>query len=74
MLLAWNEFQFALILTFTESSKTLPVVIAGMTYERGTFFGQMGATGALAMLPVLALGIFVQKYLLQGLTAGALKG
>jgi multiple sugar transport system permease protein len=74
MLLSWNEFQFALVLTFTEKSKTLPIVIAAMTNDRGTYYGQMGATGVLAMLPVLALAIFVQKYLVQGLTAGAVKG
>jgi ABC-type glycerol-3-phosphate transport system permease component len=74
MLLAWNEFQFALILTFTENSRTLPVVISGMTSDRGTLFGQMGATGVIAVLPVLAVAIYVQRYLVKGLTAGAVKG
>ncbi|MCC7208816.1 MAG: carbohydrate ABC transporter permease [Anaerolineae bacterium] len=74
MLLAWNEFQFALILTRTDASRTLPVVISGMTSDRGTYFGQMGATGVLAILPVLAVAIYVQRYLVKGLTAGAVKG
>lgn len=74
MLLSWNEFQFALVLTFTENSKTLPIVIAGMTNDRGTYFGQMGAAGMLSILPVLAVGIYIQKYLVQGLTSGAVKG
>ncbi|MEQ8675336.1 MAG: carbohydrate ABC transporter permease [Aggregatilineales bacterium] len=73
MLLAWNEFQFALILTFTEQSKTLPVVISGMTSDRGTYFGQMGATGVMAIFPVLAVAIYVQRFLVKGLTAGAVK-
>jgi ABC-type glycerol-3-phosphate transport system permease component len=74
MLLAWNEFQFALILTRTDDARTLPVVISGMTSDRGTYFGQMGATGMLAILPVLAVAIYVQRFLVKGLTAGAVKG
>jgi multiple sugar transport system permease protein len=74
MILAWNEFQFAVILTFTPASKTLPVIIAGFYTDRGILFGQMAATGTLAMLPLLAFGIYVQKYLVAGLTAGAVKG
>jgi multiple sugar transport system permease protein len=74
MLLSWNEFQFAVILTFTEASKTLPIIIAGFYTDRGTLFGQMAATGVLALLPVLAVGFYLQRYLVQGLTAGAVKG
>jgi multiple sugar transport system permease protein len=73
-LLSWNEFQTALILTYTPKSETLPLIIAGMTSDRGTYFGQMGAGGMIAMLPVLALGVYVQRYLVRGLTSGALKG
>ncbi len=74
MLLAWNEFQFALILTYTLKSQTLPIIITGMWNDRGTLFGQMGAAGMLTIIPVLALGIYVQRFLVQGLTAGAVKG
>lgn len=74
MLLSWNEFAFALTLTYTGRSQTLPIAIAGMTSDRGTLFGQMGAVGTLATLPVLAVAIYVQKYLVRGLTAGAVKG
>jgi multiple sugar transport system permease protein len=74
MLLSWNEFQFAVILTFTPASKTLPIIISGFYTDRGILFGQMAATGMVGMLPVLAVGIYVQKYLVQGLTAGAVKG
>ena len=74
MILAWNEFQFAVILSFTQASKTLPVIIAGFYTDRGILFGQMAATGTLAMLPVLAFGMYVQRYLVAGLTAGAVKG
>lgn len=74
MLLAWNEFQFALILTYTVKSQTLPLVVTGMWNDRGIYFGQMAASGMIIILPVLALGLFIQRYLVQGLTAGAVKG
>ena len=74
LLLSWNEFAFALTLTYTIKSQTLPIAIAGMTNDRGTLFGQMGAVGTVATLPILVFAIYVQKYLVQGLTAGAIKG
>lgn len=74
LLLAWNEFSFALILTYTLKSQTLPIAIAGLTSDRGTYFGAMAAAGTLAILPVFAFALFVQRYLVQGLTAGGVKG
>lgn len=74
MLLAWNEFGFALILTYTLDSQTLPIAIAGLSSDRGTYFGAMAAAGTLAVLPVFAFAVFIQRYLVQGLTAGAVKG
>jgi ABC-type glycerol-3-phosphate transport system permease component len=73
-LLAWNEFGFALILTYTLKSQTLPIAIAGFTSDRGTLFGAMAAAGTVAILPVLAFALFLQRYLVQGLTAGSVKG
>jgi ABC-type glycerol-3-phosphate transport system permease component len=74
LLLAWNEFGFALILSYTLDSQTLPIAIAGLTSDRGTYFGAMAAAGTLAVLPVFAFAVFVQRYLVRGLTAGAVKG
>jgi multiple sugar transport system permease protein len=74
MLLSWNEFQFALILTYTLRSQTLPIVVTGMWNDRGVYFGQMAAAGMITILPVLALGMFIQRFLVQGLTSGAVKG
>src|SRR5579859_5052402 len=73
-LLAWNEFGFALILTYTLKSQTLPIAIAGFTSDRGTLFGAMAAAGTVAILPVLAFALFLQRYLVQGITAGSVKG
>jgi multiple sugar transport system permease protein len=74
LLLAWNEFGFALILTYTLDSQTLPIAIAGFTSDRGTYFGAMAAAGTLAVVPVFLFAIVIQRYLVQGLTAGAVKG
>jgi multiple sugar transport system permease protein len=74
MLLAWNEFGFALILTYTLDSQTLPIAIAGLSSDRGTYFGAMAAAGTLAVVPVFVFAVFIQRYLVQGLTAGAVKG
>ena len=74
LLLAWNEFGFALILTYTLDSQTLPIGIAGLSSDRGTYFGAMAAAGTLAVLPVFAFAVFIQRYLVRGLTAGAVKG
>jgi len=73
LLLAWNEFGFALILTYTRDSQTLPIAIAGLTSDRGTYFAAMAAAGTLAILPVFLFAVFIQRYLVQGLTAGAVK-
>ncbi len=74
LLLAWNEFGFALILTYTLNSQTLPIAIAGFSSDRGTYFGAMAAAGTVAILPLLIFAVFIQRYLVQGLTAGAVKG
>lgn len=74
LLLAWNEFGFALILTYTLKSQTLPIAIAGFTSDRGTYFGAMAAAGTLAVVPVFLFAVVIQRYLVQGLTAGAVKG
>jgi ABC-type glycerol-3-phosphate transport system permease component len=75
LLLAWNEFGFALILTYTLKSQTLPMALASFdTGQRGVLFSALSAAGTLSMLPVLAFSVFIQKYLIAGLTAGAVKG
>jgi multiple sugar transport system permease protein len=72
-LFAWNDFFYALILTRSHAM-TAPVAIVNfMTYE-GWEWGKITAGSTLIMLPVLAFSFLVRKYLVQGLTAGALKG
>lgn len=72
-LFAWNDFFYALILTRSHAM-TAPVAIVNfMTFE-GWEWGKITAGSTLIMLPVLVFSFLVRKYLVQGLTAGALKG
>ncbi|THE11850.1 carbohydrate ABC transporter permease [Bacillus timonensis] len=71
---AWNEFLFALTLTRTEVSQTMPVGIAGYVTTFSNFWGKMAATDILFIIPVLLITIFIQRGLIKGLTAGASKG
>lgn len=72
-LAAWNEFMFALTLTRTEVSQTMPVGIAGYVTTFQNFWGKMSATGILYIIPVILFTIFAQRGMIKGLTAGASK-
>jgi multiple sugar transport system permease protein len=72
-LFAWNDFFFALILTRTEAMTAPVAVVNFMNYE-GWEWGRIAAGGTLIMLPVLAFSFVVRRYLVTGLTGGAIKG
>jgi multiple sugar transport system permease protein len=72
-LYSWNDFFFALILTRTEAMTAPVAVVNFMNYE-GWEWGKIAAGGTMVMLPVLFFSILVRKFLVHGLTAGALKG
>jgi multiple sugar transport system permease protein len=74
MIAAWNEFLFALILTQTGAASTLPVGIAARVTQYEIKWGVMSAAGVLAMLPVLIFAGLTQRYLVRGLSLGAVKG
>lgn len=74
LIVAWNEFLFALILTQTGAATTLPVGIASRVTQYEIKWGAMSAAGVVAMLPVLVFAAAVQKYLVRGLSLGAVKG
>jgi multiple sugar transport system permease protein len=71
-ILCWNEFLFALIL-MAEKKSTIPIVLAAMQTERGVMLGTLAAATVFAVIPMLVLSIAIQKYLVRGLTFGALK-
>ena len=72
-LFAWNDFFFALILTRTEAMTAPVAVVNFMNYE-GWEWGRIAAGGTMIMLPVLVFSFVVRRYLVHGLTGGALKG
>ncbi len=70
---AWNEFIFALV--FTRSNvTTLPVALAGLIGGHGILWGELAALSAVATLPGVLLALFLQRYIVRGLTFGAVKG
>ena len=74
ILLAWDEFFFALLFTSNTQSKTLPVAIADFAAGRATDFGLVATAGLLAALPPVLIALFLQRSLVAGLTAGGVKG
>jgi multiple sugar transport system permease protein len=74
LIVSWNEFLFALVLTQTDEAMTLPVGIAGRVTQYGIKWGAMSAAAVVAMIPILAFAMSVQRYLVRGLSLGAVKG
>jgi multiple sugar transport system permease protein len=72
LVFAWNEFLYALILT-GRASKTMPVVTAGFITDSGINWGMLTAAGTIIALPIIIIAIFVQRYIVRGLTFGAVK-
>ncbi|MCB2055569.1 MAG: carbohydrate ABC transporter permease [Geminicoccaceae bacterium] len=72
-LYSWNDFFFALILTRTEAT-TAPVAIVNFMNYEGWAWGKIAAGGAMVMLPVLVFSMLVRRFLIEGMTAGAVKG
>jgi len=70
---AWNEFLFALMLTTSTGSRTWPVGLQLMVGEFQLPWGSLAAGGIISILPVMALFALVQRALVRGLTAGAVK-
>lgn len=69
---SWNEFMFAFIFTSTQA-RTLPIRIAETVGELQIFWTDMAALTVILMVPALIFSFFMQKNLVKGLTAGALK-
>ena len=71
---AWSELLFALMLNSSTQASTFPVGLLSFVSKFSVDFGQMMAAGVLALLPVCVFFFLIQRYLVQGLTAGAVKG
>ena len=74
LLLAWDEFFYALIYTNDLRAQTLPVAIADFAAGRATDYGLISAVGVLAALPPVIIAFFLQRSLVSGLSAGGIKG
>jgi multiple sugar transport system permease protein len=70
---AWNEFLFALVLTYKKASP-MTVVIAGTEHTQGVQFWYVSTRLLLAIIPPTLLALTVQRYIVRGLTMGAVKG
>ena len=73
-IIAWNEFFYALNFTSTAASKTLPVVITEFSSKHGADYIMSSTGGVIASLPPVLLALIFQKYIISGMTAGAVKG
>ena len=71
---AWNEFILAATFLSDEHAFTLPVVLQGYVGDFGTAWGRFAAGAILVSLPVMALFFALQRHLVEGLTAGSVKG
>ena len=72
IIFAWNDFFFAVTLTYT-NSPTLPIMVAVFTSNEGLFLAKVSALATMIILVPVAIGIYAQRYLVHGLTGGALK-
>jgi multiple sugar transport system permease protein len=70
---AWNEFMFALILA-QKNAITLPYIISGASDTRGIQFWFIATRALMAMVPPTILALTVQRFIVRGLTFGAVKG
>jgi len=72
VVLCWNEYFFAALLT-SSNAKTLPVMVASQTGSQGISWWSMAALSTAAIAPLVFIGIFLERYIVKGLTAGAVK-
>ena len=72
VILCWNEYFFAALLT-SSHAKTLPVMVASQTGSQGISWWSMAALSSAAILPLIIIGIFLERYIVKGLTTGAVK-
>jgi multiple sugar transport system permease protein len=72
LVLCWNEYFFAALLTGA-SAKTLPVMVASQTGSQGISWWSMAAIATAAILPLILVGVLLERYIIRGLTAGAVK-
>lgn len=71
-ILSWNDFMYALVLTGSKT-RLVSVAVAQFLTPHGMFWGQMCAAGILAILPILIFTLFSRRFLVRGMSMGAIK-
>ncbi len=72
LVLSWNEYFLAALLTSTDA-KTLPVMVASQTGSQGINWWSMAALSGAAIAPLVFIGIFLERFIIKGMAAGAVK-
>ncbi|MGH2534907.1 MAG: carbohydrate ABC transporter permease [Thermomicrobiales bacterium] len=72
LVLCWNEYFFAVVLAGADSP-TLPILLAGQTSSQGIRWWSIAALATAAIVPLAIIGILLERYIVKGLTAGAVK-
>ena len=70
----WNDFLFPIIFTRSDSMRTIMVGLITMKGQYSIAYGAQGAMAVLASLPTLIIFIFFQRYFIEGMTMGSVKG
>ncbi len=73
LLFSWNEFLFAFILT-RDVAMTITVGVNGFWTERGILWGPLSAAATVCVVPMMAFALALQRYIVRGLTFGAVRG
>jgi len=72
--IAWNEYLFASVFLKSQSKLTLPIGIEQMNANFSNVWGQIMAASFLTTLPIIVMFLYLEKYMVEGLTAGAVEG
>lgn len=73
LIFSWNDYKFALVLS-NQKSRTLPVAVTSWRGFASIEWGAIMAEATMIVVPILMLSLFIQRYIVSGLTVGALKG
>lgn len=71
---SWNAFLWPLVMTNSQEMRTLPVGLTNFSTEAGTVYELLMAASTMIVLPMIVLFLFLQKYIIDGISRGGLKG
>ena len=73
-LLSWTDYTYALMLIASDANKTIPIGLASMLGSYDIRWGEIMAGSTIITLPLLVIFVFLSRYFIKGLAAGAMKG